>query len=180
MGQHEPNDDSSGPAVTAPSFGDVYDTHIDEVYRFVHRRCRDHALAEDITQETFVAAIRHTDDPNSISVGWLLTVARNRLVDVLRRDSRYESKLRLVGAAEAHVADSDPTERIRIEAALDQLSADHRLVLTLHYIDGFTVRALAEQLDRSIKSVEGLVTRARREFRAKLDNGVDTASRRQP
>ncbi|NNE11191.1 MAG: RNA polymerase subunit sigma-24, partial [Ilumatobacter sp.] len=64
------------------SFADMYDAHVEEVYRFVFRRCRDHALAEDITQETFMAAIRKADDPSTLSVGWLMTVARNRLVDV--------------------------------------------------------------------------------------------------
>ncbi len=148
-----------------------YDAHVDEVYRYVHRRCRDHSLAEDITQETFITAIRSTKGPNSLSIGWLLTVARNRLLDVLRRQVQYEGKLRLVGAAKSDGRDADLAERLRVEAALDELTADYRLVLTLHYIDGLTVPALAEQLDRSVKSVEGLVTRARRELRIKLSEG---------
>ena len=48
-----------------------------------------------------------------------------------------------------------------------------RLVLTLHYVDGYSVPALAEHLGRSVKSVEGLVTRARRALRAELDEGGD-------
>ena len=51
------------------SFAHLYDAHVDEVYRFVHRRFRDHALAEDITQETFMTALRNMDDPNGISIG---------------------------------------------------------------------------------------------------------------
>ncbi|MBN4047589.1 sigma-70 family RNA polymerase sigma factor [Acidimicrobiaceae bacterium AH-315-P05] len=158
----------------ASTIAGVYDAHVDEVYRFVHRRCRDHSLAEDITQETFLAAIRSADDLSSISIGWLLAVARNRLFDVLRRQISYEGKLRLVGVAEEDGYDVDVVERLRVESALNELSADHRLVLTLHYLDGLTVPALAEQLDRSVKSVEGLVTRARRELRAKLSEGGDS------
>lgn len=161
-------------AAEKASFADMYDAHVDEVYRFVHRRCRDHSLAEDITQETFMTAIRTTDDPSSISIGWLITVARNRLVDVLRRQTTYEGKLRLVGAAESREQSAQVAERLRIEAALNDLSVDHRLVLTLHYIDGFTVPALADHLDRSVKSVEGLITRARRELREALED-VDGA-----
>lgn len=119
-----------------------------------------------------MAAIRSTDDPSSISVGWLLTVARNRLFDVLRRQARFEGKLRLVGGAETDGHDAELAERLRVEGALNELSVDYRLVLTLHYIDGLTVPALAEHLDRSQKSVEGLVTRARRELRSKLDEGA--------
>ena len=156
------------------SFDDVYDAHVRDVYRFVHQRCRDHALTEDITQETFIAAIKEHDDPSAVSIAWLLTVARNRLVDVLRRNERHERKLRLVSAAEPETLDLDPAERIRVESALSELSVDHRVVLMLHYIDGFTVPALAEHLGRSVKSIEGLVTRARRELRALLADETDT------
>ena len=156
------------------SFAAMYDAHVDEVYRFVHRRCRDHALAEDITQETFMRAIRSTDDAASITIGWLITVAKNHLVDVLRRRTRYETKLRLVGAVRHDEHEIALAERLRVEAALAELSVDHRLVLTLHYIDGYTVPALAEHLDRSVKSVEGMVTRARRALRAQLDDTETT------
>ena len=69
--------------------------------------------------------------------------------------------------------DIELAERLRVERAFDELSVDHRLILTLHYIDGLTVPALAKHLGRSGKSIEGLVTRARRELRAELDRGND-------
>ena len=87
-----------------PDFAALYEQHAIEVYGYVHRRCRDRALAEDVTQDAFLAAVRTVDDPGSITVGWLIQVARNRLVDVLRRQARYEGKLQLVGA-EAETAD---------------------------------------------------------------------------
>jgi len=168
----ERSDSRDGRARTperAVSFTDVYDVHVEEVYRFVHRRCRDHALSEDITQETFMTAIRSTGDPSSISIGWLLTVARNRLVDVVRRQTRYERKLRVVGVDDVEDRPDEVVDRLAVEGALSELTQEHRLVLTLHYIDGLTVPAMAAELDRSVKSIEGLVTRARRELRATLD-----------
>lgn len=171
MEQRRPRNATDAVAESAFSFADMYDVHVSEVYRFVHRRCQDHSLAEDITQETFVQAIRSTDDPSSISIGWLLTVAKNRLIDVLRRQAQYEGKLRLVGTRTEYTTTIEPAERLRVVKALNTLRLDHRLVLTLHYIDGLTVPAIAEHLDRSVKSVEGLVTRARRELRAALDEG---------
>lgn len=156
-------------ATVHPTFADLYDVHVEEVYRFVHRRCRDHSLAEDITQETFLKAIRSGREPSAISAGWLITVARNRLIDELRRRSNYEGKLRLVGASGRDACDAELADRLRVEAALDELSVDHRLVLTLRYVDGFPVAALADHLDRSVKSVEGLLTRARRALRWQLD-----------
>lgn len=151
------------------SFAHVYDAHVDEVYRYIHRRCQDHTLAEDITQDTFIAAIRATDDPNTITIGWLITVARNRLFDVLRRKTNYEEKLRLVADNARSVDQIDIAERLRVEAAMERLPVHYRLVLTLHYINGLTVGAIADELDRSVKSIEGLVTRARKELTAVLD-----------
>ena len=50
------------------SYAQVYDAHVETVYRYVHRRCQDHSLAEDVTQDTFIAAIRNTDDPATITI----------------------------------------------------------------------------------------------------------------
>lgn len=164
MGPHTAPDEPESPF---PSFVALYDEHVDELYRFVHRRCRDHGLAEDITQDTFMTALRN-HEVNEISIAWLKRVARNRLVDVLRRQSTYTDKLRLVGQRTDDATEVDVAERLRIEGALDELSIEHRLVLTLHYIDGLTVAAIASELDRSLKSVEGLITRARRQLRSRL------------
>ena len=59
-------------------------------------------------------------------------------------------------------------DRVAVEKALSRLSVEHRVVLTVHYLDGYTVPALATDLGRSVKSVEGLVTRAKRNFRREL------------
>lgn len=158
--------DESQPAPR--SFVDLYDEHVDELYRFVHRRCRDHGLAEDITQDTFMTALRKQGQ-NEISIGWLKRSARNRLIDVLRRQSSYASKLRLVGDRNQHVTETDVADRLQVERALDRLTIEYRLVLTLHYIDGCTVADIAGDLDRSLKSVEGLITRARRQLRSHLE-----------
>ena len=147
----------------------LYNAHLDEVYRFIYRRCRDHSLTQDIVQETFLAAVRSTTDPNALTVSWLITVARRRLFDVLRSRMRAEDKLRQLINSVKPTDGFDVTERLRVEAALNELPVDYRLVLTLHYFDGFTVAAIADQLGRSFKSVEGLLTRARRALRGELD-----------
>lgn len=158
------------PAPTYGTFTALFDASAEEVYRYVHRRCRDHDLAEDITQEVFMVAVKG-HHPAEISVGWLKRAARNRLVDALRRKANYERKLRLVGV-DADEGEIDVADKLRIEGALDELSVDHRLVLTLHYLDGMTVPAIASELGRSEKSVEALTTRARRRLRTEL-GGLD-------
>jgi RNA polymerase sigma factor (sigma-70 family) len=110
---------------------------------------------------------------SEISIGWLKRVAGNRLIDALRRQSTYTAKLRLIRQSDDDSSVSTVAERLRVEAALDKLRLEHRLVLTLHYIDGLTVGAMATELDRSPKSVEGLITRARRELRELLEESDD-------
>lgn len=152
------------------AFAQLYERHAVEVYRFVHRRCRDHSLAEDVTQDTFVQAVRSFEDPSAIRVGWLIQVARNRLLDVVRRQARYEGKLRLAGARDAQEDEpSAVVDRIRMSAALEELRIEHRVVLMLHYVDGFTIPELAEELGRTPKAVEALVTRARRALGQELE-----------
>lgn len=157
--------------VRRAGFGSLYDAHVAEVYRFVHRRCRDRAAAEDITQDVFLTAVRTVEDPAEINTGWLITVARNRLMDLVRREGRYADKLRLIANAVAGGGDhsSSVVERERVRAALEHLSVEHRVVLCLHYLDGLTVAAMATELGGSVKAVESLITRARRRLVAELE-----------
>lgn len=151
----------------------VYEEHFDTVYRYAYRRCRDHALAEDITQETFIAAVRSRQDTTQITIAWLQIVARNKLVDVLRRNINYEDKLRVIANSLSESPEVDPTDRLRLETALANLPVHYRLVLTLHYLNGMTVPAIAKELDRSVKSVEALITRARRALANEFEDDVD-------
>ncbi len=152
-------------------FAALYNAHVTEVYQYVHRRCRDRAVAEDVTQDVFLSLIRTVDDPATVTIGWLMRTARNRLIDVMRRHARHADKLRLIrGEGDQIPLDGIVVDRIAVEEAMGRLSVEHRVVLTLHYLDGYTVPALAKELERSVKSVEGLVTRATRNLRRELGN----------
>ena len=97
-------------------------------------------------------------------------MARNRLLDILRRQARYEGKLRLVGHGDEEVdGPGAVVGRLRMTEALEALRVEHRVVLMLHYIDDLTVAALAEELGRTPKAIEALLTRARRALRAELE-----------
>jgi RNA polymerase sigma-70 factor (ECF subfamily) len=159
-------------AVASSAWAAVYDCHVAEVHRYVHRRCGDRSLAEDVTQDTFLAAVSTVDDPDELTIGWLIRVARNRLIDVLRRQTRHETKLRLVRPGDRGDRGDQielVAERLRVREALETLKVEHRLVLMLHYVDGYTVAALADELDRSPKAAEALVTRARRNLLKELE-----------
>ena len=151
----------------------LYDRALPEVYGYLIARCGDRAVAEDLTSETFLAvATGRPDAP--LSVGWLIGVARHKLVDHWRRQAREE---RLVRAVEGPGEPDDPWEveldRWRAREVLARLAPQHRAALTLRYIDGLSVAESADILDRSVAATEALLVRARREFRHAYEGGVD-------
>ena len=161
---------ATDPEARARAFTSLYDDHVSEVYQYIHRRCQDVALAEDLTQDVFLSAVRSFDDPSSISIGWLLRAARNRLIDVIRRQTRYTGKLLLIrGGLDDRVDLAGHwVDTVVVTQALETLSTDHRIALTLHYLDGYTVPALAEELGRSVKAAERLVERGLANLRNEL------------
>lgn len=148
----------------------LYDAHVRDVYRYVHRLCLDHATAEDVTQDVFVAALRAADP--GITIAWLLRSARNRLIDIVRREANYRDKLRVLQrTADGSGVDemAAVVDDLRLRAALAAMRPEHRIVLLLHYIEGTPVAELAGALGRSYKGAEGLLSRARAALRAELE-----------
>jgi RNA polymerase sigma-70 factor (ECF subfamily) len=150
-----------------------YDVLLAEVYGFALARCGDRALAEDVTQEAFAAAVTawRAGRPDAFGAPFLVTVARNKLVDHWRRAQREETKR--VRAYEPCVGDVDEflaeietaARRERVLAALADLSLAQRTALTFHYLDGLPVAELARQLGSSEHAAESLLARAREKFR---------------
>lgn len=148
----------------------LYRAHLTDVYRYVFRLCGDRALAEDVAQDAFLAVVRTAADPTEVSVGWLMRVARNRFIDIVRRETTYESKLRLLDPDEPTIDEGElVTEKMRVRAALRSLKDEHRIVLILHYVEGMTIRELAAELGRSEDAAESLIRRARRNLVRQLE-----------
>jgi RNA polymerase sigma-70 factor, ECF subfamily len=150
----------------------LYDRALPQVYGYLIARCGDRVVAEDLTSETFLAAAGQ-DAP--VTIGWLIGVARHKLVDHWRWQARQR---RLLHAVEGSPADvDDPWEvtldRWRAREVLTQLAPQHRAALTLRYLDGLGVPEAATVLERSVAATEALLVRARREFRYIYEGGSD-------
>jgi RNA polymerase sigma-70 factor (ECF subfamily) len=151
---------------------DGYDRALPEVYGYLLRRCGRREVAEDLAAETFLAAAAaaRRDPATPVSVAWLIGTARHKLADHWRRAARDERNLHaLTGAAAEPV--EDPWD-VRLDAlqahrTLAELGAQHRLVLTLRYVDDLPVADVAELLGRTVHATEALLVRARRAFRAR-------------
>ena len=149
---------------------DLYDRALPQVYGYLVRRCGSDALAEDLTSETFLAAVDacRRDAVPSLTVGWLVGVARHKLVDHWRRQAAEERRLEAVATLHD---DSGPTVDVRelderrALATLAVLGPHHRAALTLRYLDGLSVPRVADELGRTVHATEALLVRARNAFR---------------
>lgn len=151
-----------------------YDVAVVRVYGYLYGRCGgDMDLAEELTQQTFLQAIRHwqTFDGRADSITWLCSIARNKLTDHYRDLDRQERRqLRLV-VREIEMADRDPAldrtvaDRDAVLEALRGLPPLQRAALILRFVDGLSVRDVAVALDRSEDATESLLRRAKDRFR---------------
>lgn len=156
-----------GPALLA-----LYDEALGDVYGYLLRRCGSVPLAEDLTSETFVAAVAavQADRVPSLTVAWLVGVARNKLVDHWRRLEREQRSLDLI---EGDTTTDDPwnveLDAVVARDTLATLGPHHRSALTLRYLDGLPVPEVARCMDRTVGATEVLLVRARRAFRTEYE-----------
>ncbi len=154
---------------SGPGLLELYDRALPQVYGYLLSRCGDVGLAEDLTAECFLAAVamQRTPDHSVPSVGWLIGVARHKLVDHWRRQGREERRLRAVAREQREAGNAEDTalDGVRARQALAALGPHHRAALTLRYVDGLSVPEVAELLERSVHATEALLVRARRAFR---------------
>lgn len=150
----------------------LYDTALPEVYGYLLHRCGRTALAEDLTAETFLAAVDavRKERPPPLSTGWLIGIARHKLVDHWRRLAREERTLSAVADDPTLQPRSDDPwdaqlDSLQAHETLQALAPQHRAALTLRYLDDLPVSEVAHLLDRTLHATEALLVRARTAFR---------------
>ncbi len=162
--------------------GDLFAAEGSAVFGFLLARCGSRDLAQDLVAETFM----HAGDRvragrgSEVTPAWLRTVARRRLIDEWRRQARGRDRferLRLQRSEPVPAPDADDA----VDRALASLSTRQRAVLTLRYLDDYSVTEVAEALDLSYKAAESLLARAKRSFadayeREDPDEGRETTN----
>lgn len=147
----------------------LYDDALPVVYGYFVRRCADTATAEDLTSETFLAAMTAVkkDAPPPVSIPWLVGVARHKLADhYRRRHDRFSVPVADVPEPDVPADTWDAElDRIVADDVLAQLPEHHRTVLALRYLDDCSVPECAELIGRTVHATEALLVRARRAFR---------------
>ncbi len=153
----------------------IYREALPQVYGYLLPRCGSAALAEDLTSETFLAAVEASRQGKltEVSTAWLVGVARHKLVDHWRRLEREQRSLAAAEASSMDVDDPWP-ELLDAEAAyaaLARLPVLQRAVLTLRYLDGLPVADVAEHVGRTLHGTETLLARARAALRRHYQEG---------
>lgn len=148
-----------------------YDRMLPRIHGYFVRRVGDIAVAEDLTQETFLSAVRELRRGRRVEHldAWVFSIARRRLVDHWRGREREERRMARAAAEVATrplpsaIGDLAAAETL---AALGALPGAQRAALVLHYLDDLPVADVAALLDRSLRATESLLARGRDGFRA--------------
>jgi len=155
-------------------FSRVYEDHVWRVYGFLAYRVRDRGVAEDLTQATFERALRawsRFDRSRASEWTWLLTIARNLLIDHHRRDRSDRSEdleeQQLPAAASPELRYSGSAELVE---ALTRLGDREREVLALRFGADLTGPEIAELTGLSLPNVQQITSRSLRRLRGLLED----------
>jgi RNA polymerase sigma-70 factor (ECF subfamily) len=155
----------------------VIETYRMEVYNASLRIMGNAADAEDVTQDTFLTALRRmsTYDPAQAMGPWLRAIARNRAIDLLRRRARApEPETRPGPSVESMALDRLEAERIRMVMA--RLPARDRALLVLRYWEDQPVEQVARTLGMTDGAARVALLRARRalgDHLVRVESGVE-------
>jgi len=159
-------------AAQRPTFAEVAEEHLDDVFGYLAYLTRDRGQAEDLASSTFEKALRlweRFDPERGSSRTWLLGIARTTALDWFRAESRR--RRREEAAALPERVDETFVEGLSpaLEAALATLSAGEREVLALRVVLeldgdatarvlGISPTAVSTRLSRALKRLEERVS----------------------
>lgn len=150
----------------ARSFGEICALTWESVYRYVYFRVQNREEAEDITQETYVKALSYLKENRLRSdlPGFLRSVALNILRDRWRRSKRQGPSVSIHDLSMADEAADDIAEqsaiRSTIRKALDGLGPEHRMVIELRIIKGYSTAETARIMNKKEGTVRVILYRA--------------------
>lgn len=153
------------------AFAALYDRYLDQVYGFVIRKVGDRSLAEDLTSDVFLRALRNISrfSWQGVDIGaWLMTIARNRITDHFKSArARLEHPADEIRDEPVSGREDDPEQAAlagdvgdALHLAMDLLADDHREVLDLRFVQGLSVAETAAAMDRTDGAIKALQYRA--------------------
>jgi RNA polymerase sigma-70 factor (ECF subfamily) len=157
------------------TFTAVYQQHVERIYRYHLARTGRVEDAQDLTAETFQAALEGFtgyDPARGPAAAWLMGIAQHKLVDHFRR---YRSTLPLAQVedqpdrgASTEDASLQHLQMAQVAAALLALPADRAEALSLHFFAGLSLNEAAQVMRRSDEAVKKLIHRGLADLRRRL------------
>lgn len=151
------------------------------VYTICFQLVRDTAVAEDLTQETFLSAYLHRDAmPEGYERQWLARIAANKAKDYLksayhRRVQAAEDDAMAVLAAPPGTGPEDVTidrdSALRIEHEIRALKEPYHMVSVLYFLEENSIDEIARRLERPPKTVHTQLYRAKQLLKNALERG---------
>jgi len=156
--------------VTDAEFQAVFDEHKDAVYRFAWRMAGSPSAAEDVTQDVFLALLRHPrrfDATRGTLRAFLLGVARNLVLKRWRAEHRYEP-LDDEGMPAAPIDLGQGEVGDMVGRAVQALVPLQREVVILAEYEGLTLAEIAHAVGADVGTVKSRLHRARENLRRAL------------
>lgn len=170
------------PDGAQPQIATLVAEHQAALYRYAFRLCGNAADAEDLTQQAFLLAhanLRQLSDADRAKP-WLYAIVRNCYLKSFRRWLPLpETDL---GASLDNLpeqADEASIDQERLQAALDDLPAEFKVVLLMFYFEQYSYREIADQLELPIGTVMSRLSRAKQHLRRRLFASEEPAAARQ-
>ena len=152
---------------------ELYDRHVDRVFRLAYRMAGDETLARDLTQDTFIRAFaRLAEFRGESSVGtWLHSIATSVILNGLKKVKRIRSREQ-TGDELPEVAvtrrEAEPDLKVRLARAIDNLPDGYRMVFVMHDVEGFTHEEIGAALGIRAGTSKAQLFRARARLRGEL------------
>lgn len=144
-----------------PAAEELYREHHEHIFRFIWSRVHDAPLAEDLTGEVFtrmVANLPNCRDQSLPFRAWLYQVARNLIIDHLRKESLAQG---LKDVTQPDVI--SPEEKVetvltleRVQRALGKIDPVQREVIELRFLAELSLDEVALVIDKSVAAVKAL------------------------
>ncbi|SHL86134.1 RNA polymerase sigma factor [Phytopseudomonas punonensis] len=164
----------------AVAFTRLYERHRLGLFRFLLGLCGDHAVAEEVFQDTWMSLIRSESLQREAAVlfkTWLYQIARNRLIDHWRKHGKRQQREDMFDEQLHDQASGDPDperqlslsqDQARIQAALDELPADQREVFLLRAHADLQLHEIAELTHTPAETVKSRLRYAMQKLRRLL------------
>lgn len=166
------------------AFGLIYDRYMETVFRFIYFRVGNRQLAEDLTSDTFLRALKRigsfTWQGRDLGA-WLVTIARNLVADHFK-SGRYRLEITTGDVLDADKEDRGPEgtpetavvdhiTNVTLLTAVKQLNPEQQECIVLRFLQGFSVAETAQAMGKNEGAIKALQYRAVRALARLLPDG---------